>query len=104
VTLVSTGAAAFDAWAAADAAGHAYDLLLMDVQMPGGTGLDATRRIRASELAQGRSRQPIFAVTANAFEEDYAACIAAGMDGVLTNRCSVIGSSTSLRKHPPLLA
>jgi CheY-like chemotaxis protein len=84
VTLVSTGAAAFDAWAAADAAGHAYDLLLMDVQMPGGTGLDATRRIRASELAQGRSRQPIFAVTANAFEEDYAACIAAGMDGVLT--------------------
>jgi CheY-like chemotaxis protein/two-component sensor histidine kinase len=84
VTLVSTGAAAFDAWAAADAAGQPYDLLLMDVQMPGGTGLDATRRIRAAELERGRSRRAIFALTANAFEEDHAACIASGMDGVLT--------------------
>ena len=54
----------------------------MDVHMPGVDGIEATRRIREAEA--GGARTPIVALTANAFEEDREACIAAGMDGFLT--------------------
>ncbi len=54
-----------------------YDLILMDLQMPRMNGFEAARAIR--ELP-GRSRTPIVALTANAFEQDRLACIEAGMD------------------------
>jgi signal transduction histidine kinase/CheY-like chemotaxis protein len=60
---------------------EAYDVVLMDVQMPVMDGLDATRRIR--ELPGGRGRVPILAVTASALPEQVAACRAAGMDAHL---------------------
>jgi len=56
----------------------AYDVVLMDVQMPVLDGLDAARAIRAELPAD---RQPIIvAMTANALTEDRAECLAAGMD------------------------
>jgi CheY-like chemotaxis protein len=59
-----------------------YDVVFMDLQMPQLDGLDATRQIIA-EHPPGR-RPRIVALTANAYEEDRDACLAAGMDDYLS--------------------
>jgi signal transduction histidine kinase/ActR/RegA family two-component response regulator len=70
VSYASNGSEALDR-----VAEHAFDLVLMDMQMPVMDGLTATRRIRA----QGGT-MPIIAMTANAFPEDRERCFDAGMD------------------------
>ena len=57
-----------------------YDLILMDIQMPKMDGYEATRQIRALPDA-AKAGIPIFAMTANAFEEDRQNALKAGMDG-----------------------
>ncbi len=58
----------------------AYDIILMDVQMPVMGGYEATRAIRAAAHPSAKS-VPILAMTANAFNEDIAAAVEAGMNG-----------------------
>jgi CheY-like chemotaxis protein/nitrogen-specific signal transduction histidine kinase len=77
VMAVNDGGSALDALRQ-----RPFDIVLMDVQMPGMDGLEATRRIR--ELADpARADTPIVAVTASAMRGDDEECRAAGMDGYL---------------------
>jgi len=62
---------------------HRPDLILMDVQMPELSGVEATIRIRELER-ESESHTPIIALTAGALKEEQANCIAAGMDVFLT--------------------
>ena len=82
--LLRTGLAvdvvADGAQAVARAASTHYDLVLMDCQMPGVDGFEATARIRAAERASGANAVPIVALTANALESDRLRSIAAGMN------------------------
>lgn len=61
------------------ASGINFDLILMDCQMPGIDGFEATRLIRENEKKRGR-RVPIVAMTASAMDRDRDRCLACGMD------------------------
>ncbi|MDP2012100.1 MAG: ATP-binding protein [Phenylobacterium sp.] len=76
IDIVADGKLAFEAWR-----DGAYDLILMDIQMPVMDGIDAARAIRAAEREQGRPRTPIVALTANALSHQVEEYLAAGMDG-----------------------
>jgi len=91
VTVVADGYEAVEAVRKGD-----WDLVLMDVQMPGLDGLAATRRIRA--LEGPKAGVPIIAVTANALKGDDVRCLEAGMNGYLAKPIEPARLAEALRK------
>ncbi len=83
VVLIHDGQAALDLLESSP-----FDLVLMDVQMPGLDGLETTRRIRAREVASGR-HLPVVALTASDNEADAARCREAGMSDFLTKPLTI---------------
>jgi CheY-like chemotaxis protein len=77
VTMAADGHEAVDLFGR-----HDFDVVLMDLQMPGLDGIEAFRQIRAFDKARGR-RTPVVALTAHAMAEDRDRCLAEGMDGYL---------------------
>ncbi len=75
-----------------------YDVVFMDVQMPAMNGLEAARRIRAEPAT---ARVPIVGLTANAFESDREACLAAGMNDFLPKPLHLNDLSKCLRRIVP---
>lgn len=94
---VQADSAADGAEAVAMALSRAYDLIVMDVQMPGMDGIEATRRIR-----QARGTLPaIIALTANDQADDRSACLAAGMDDYLTKPVRAAQLQRALQRWAP---
>jgi two-component system, sensor histidine kinase and response regulator len=84
VVLVENGADALAALAR-----ESFDLVFMDVHMPGMDGIEATIAIRAHEKLTGQ-HQPIVAMTAAATVSDQQRCLAAGMDGTLAKPIDLV--------------
>lgn len=85
VTHAKDGESAVEAFAAS--APHEYDVVLMDIMMPGIDGLEATRQIRALDR-EDAATTPIIAVSANAFADDRRLSREAGMDAHLSKPVS----------------
>ena len=79
--------------ALAAAAAASYDLILMDLRMPDMSGVEAARELRARGI-----RTPIVALTAEAFEDDRRAALAAGMDDFLVKPLTEIALRTVLAR------
>jgi two-component system sensor histidine kinase/response regulator len=93
VTVVGNGRDAFETLRKA-----AYDVVLMDVQMPVMDGLTATAMIREAETETG-GHVPIIAMTANAMQGDRERCLEAGMDDYLPKPIRFQDLADVLQKH-----
>lgn len=80
-----------------EAASGTYDAILMDIQMPGMNGYEATRAIRRLVHADSENI-PIIAMTANAFAEDIQAALASGMDAHVAKPIDMENLFTALKK------
>jgi signal transduction histidine kinase/DNA-binding response OmpR family regulator len=83
-----------------------YDMIFMDVQMPGMDGYEATKKIReleASLVSRGMNHRPvpIIAMTANVFREDIERCLAAGMNGHIGKPLDLNDVMITLRQYVP---
>ncbi len=101
--VASNGQEALDALAR-----HAYDLVLMDVQMPVMDGLEATRRIRSGAIAlhasapgHTSSSVPVVAMTAFALKGDRERCLAAGMNDYISKPLSMAPLLAMLERFLP---
>ncbi len=94
VDLAGDGTEAVEKMETADA-GY-YDIILMDIQMPHMDGYEATRRIRALE-DRDKASIPIYAVTANAFEEDRQKALDAGLNGHIAKPIDIANLMTVLK-------
>jgi len=93
---VADGAQALHAAIAAARSEHPFDLVLMDMQMPVMDGLEATRAIRSAGLAT--ETLPILALTANAYADDVAACLAAGMQAHIAKPVQLVDLGAAIRR------
>jgi CheY-like chemotaxis protein len=82
--VVDSGGAALEAWRDGD-----FSLMITDCHMPGLDGYGLARAIRAEEASSNRTRMPILAWTANAFESEIGLCVEAGMDACLSKPCDL---------------
>ncbi len=92
VVTAADGQAALDALASAR-----FDLVLMDVNMPGVDGLEATRELRRREALAG-GRTPVVAMTASAMKGDRERCLAAGMDDYVSKPIRVTELHDAIRR------
>jgi len=79
----------------------AYDLVLMDIQMPRMDGLDATRSIRSGHSGPPHPRLPIIAMTANAMQNDREKCMQAGMNDFLPKPITLASLALMLERWLP---
>ena len=91
--VVEDGRLAVDAWRAG-----AFDLILMDINMPVMDGVSATRVIREEERTNGRARTPIIALTANAMAHQKHDYLAAGLDAHVSKPIDVVALFTAIDK------
>ena len=93
---VGNGRLALEAWEM-----QAWDLVLMDMQMPEMDGLTAARAIRQAEARTGRVRTPIIALTANAMAHQVAEYLQSGMDAHVTKpiEAAVLFTAVERARH-----
>jgi PAS domain S-box-containing protein len=94
VDAVGDGVEALAAYSA-----RTYDLVFMDGMMPELNGFDATRAIRASELAEGRRRTPVIALTAAETDEDRDLAREVGMDDYLPKPVRLVDLGRVVQAH-----
>ncbi|HTV02649.1 MAG TPA: two-component regulator propeller domain-containing protein, partial [Luteitalea sp.] len=94
VTVVGDGYAALAA-----VNRDAYDIVLMDLQMPHMSGFEATAAIRSREAQLGLARVPIIAMTAHAMASDAQRCLDAGMDGHIAKPIQVRSLAALVSQH-----
>ena len=95
IQCAEDGEIAFSAFSANP---DAFDIILMDVQMPVVDGLEATRRIRAMNLDKAK-QIPIIAMTANVFKKDIDLCIESGMNSHLGKPISIEELMSTLKRY-----
>jgi CheY-like chemotaxis protein len=99
ISIANNGVEAVEAFA-----NGAFDLILMDIQMPVMSGMEATEIIRSMELSSGRRRTPIIAVTANALKGDRERYLACGMDGYVSKPIAVESLRAEIQRVRQTLA